>query len=436
MAVTPYKTFASGEILTASDLNSSFTQITSGGADVVFPALELIDLDGFELVFDADADTSITADTDDQLDFKLSGTDYFRMTAGRLMAVAAAIVEAEGAAVASAATTDIWANDGNTVHVTGTTTITSFGTAPQAGAWKKVIFDGALTLTHGSNLSLPGSASVTTAADDVAFVYADTTTQFDVLYFKKDGTATVASAGAASTLTGTTLASNVVSSSLTSLGTITNITVTGGSITGITDLVVADGGTGASTFTDGGVLIGNGTGAVQVTSAGTADQVLTSNGAGVDPSFKTGPKLVQMVSYLTGAVATGTTTMPYDDTIPQNSEGDQYMTLAITPTSTTNNLKISVVWFGSSNANMRFSTALFQDSTAGALAATAIFVSAGSEVITNLTHTMVAGTTSSTTFKVRVGGDTANTTTFNGLAGARRFGGVAVSSIVIEEIRP
>lgn len=102
------------------------------------------------------------------------------------------IIQAEGAAVASAATTDIWANDGDTVHITGTTTITSFGTAVQAGQWKKVIFDGALTLTHGANLSLPGSANITTAADDMAFVYADTTTQFDVVYFKKSGLPTVA----------------------------------------------------------------------------------------------------------------------------------------------------------------------------------------------------------------------------------------------------
>ena len=36
-----------------------------------------------------------------------------------------------------------------------------------------------------------------------------------------------------------------------------NVTITGGSITGITDIVVADGGTGSSSFTQGGVLIGN-----------------------------------------------------------------------------------------------------------------------------------------------------------------------------------
>lgn len=49
---------------------------------------------------------------------------------------------------------------------------------------------------------------------------------------------------------------------------------------------VANGGTGASTLGDAGVLIGNGTSAIQVTGAGTSGQVLTSNGAGVDPTFQ------------------------------------------------------------------------------------------------------------------------------------------------------
>jgi hypothetical protein len=98
------------------------------------------------------------------------------------------IVEAEGAAVASAATTNIWAGDGNTVHVTGTTTITSFGTAPQAGAWMKVIFDGALTLTQGANLNLNGGGgNVIVAAGDMALVYADTTTQMDVFVIRANG---------------------------------------------------------------------------------------------------------------------------------------------------------------------------------------------------------------------------------------------------------
>ena len=51
-------------------------------------------------------------------------------------------------------------------------------------------------------------------------------------------------------------------------------------------LTVPFGGTGNKTNTNHGVLIGQGTSAVAVTSAGTAGQVLTSNGSGADPTFQ------------------------------------------------------------------------------------------------------------------------------------------------------
>jgi hypothetical protein len=49
-------------------------------------------------------------------------------------------------------------------------------------------------------------------------------------------------------------------------------------------LGVAQGGTGAATFTSNGVLYGNGTGAIQATAAGTSAQFLVANGSGV-PTF-------------------------------------------------------------------------------------------------------------------------------------------------------
>ena len=105
------------------------------------------------------------------------------------------INESEGAAVASAATPDIWATDGNTVHITGTTQIDDFADAPRIGARRKLVFDGALTLTHGSGITLPGGANITTAAGDMAEVYADAVNAFRVVYTKADGTAVVASTG-------------------------------------------------------------------------------------------------------------------------------------------------------------------------------------------------------------------------------------------------
>ena len=54
-------------------------------------------------------------------------------------------------------------------------------------------------------------------------------------------------------------------------------TITGGTITGITDLTVADGGTGRSTLTSNGILYGNGTSGVNATAAGADGYILVSN---------------------------------------------------------------------------------------------------------------------------------------------------------------
>lgn len=78
------------------------------------------------------------------------------------------VINAKGADIASAATTDLSTATGNFVDVTGTTTITALGTA-SAGALRTVRFTGILTLTHnGTSLILPGAANITTAAGDVA----------------------------------------------------------------------------------------------------------------------------------------------------------------------------------------------------------------------------------------------------------------------------
>ena len=44
-----------------------------------------LDMNGKEFILDADADTSITADTDDQVDFKVGGSDKLRITATALV---------------------------------------------------------------------------------------------------------------------------------------------------------------------------------------------------------------------------------------------------------------------------------------------------------------------------------------------------------------
>lgn len=150
-------------------------------------------------------------------------------------------------------------------------------------------------------------------------------------------------------------------------------------------------------------------------------------------------QVLQVVNYQTGAVATGTTTIPTDNTVPQNTEGTEFMSLAITPRSATSTLIIQAIVNLAGNAGASsVSAALFQDSTASALAAEC-FTMAGTGYLSQVSmiFKMTSGTTSSTTFKVRAGLNTAGTTTFNGNSGASVFGNVVqYSSITITEVVP
>lgn len=94
---------------------------------------------------------------------------------------------------------------------------------------------------------------------------------------------TAASGTNTTQLATTAFVAGAVSDSLTATTTLTNKTLTsptinGGTISGITDLAVADGGTGRSTLTANAVLVGNGTSGINSVSPSTTDNVLISNG--------------------------------------------------------------------------------------------------------------------------------------------------------------
>jgi hypothetical protein len=148
-------------------------------------------------------------------------------------------------------------------------------------------------------------------------------------------------------------------------------------------------------------------------------------------------RLGQVVTYQTGTAASGTTAIPFDNTIPQNTEGDQYMTLAITPANASSQLIIEVTAFLASNTAQQMCVALFQDTTAGALAVAAETTTAANVAsMIPMKYVMTAGTTSATTFKIRCGGNNAGTTSFNQINGIQAYGGVMQSRITITEILP
>lgn len=164
--------------------------------------------------------------------------------------------------------------------------------------------------------------------------------------------------------------------------------------------------------------------------------ILTAGAIAAIP-YKSGT-VVQVVNAQDAAVATGTTTIPFDNTIPQNTEGTQFISASITPTSASNKLLITATLNASSGTgDRRITAALFQDTTANALAVRTIQATSAQATVAfplGLAYYMTAGTTSSTTFKIRIGANAASTITFNGESASGLFNGTFFSSLTITEI--
>ena len=149
-----------------------------------------------------------------------------------------------------------------------------------------------------------------------------------------------------------------------------------------------------------------------------------------------GGGIVQVVNTQTGALAQGTTQIPFDDTIPQITEGFEVMTRTITPKFATSKLLINVVTHLSADQNSLPVTALFEGTTADAIACSFShqYGLADYPKVHNFNHFMTAGTTSQLTFRVRIGMNQSGDVTFNGRNESRRRGGTLASSITIMEI--
>lgn len=147
--------------------------------------------------------------------------------------------------------------------------------------------------------------------------------------------------------------------------------------------------------------------------------------------------IVQVLSASNSGVLDGSLSIPYDDTIPQQTEGLEVETLLLTPTAVGNLLIITCQSNISSDGTTSIvgSMALFNDSTANALASVSEIMSDTSATLPsqlNLRHIFTATDTIPTTFKIRVG-PTSGDFTVNGANGVRRMGGVYFTRIDIME---
>jgi hypothetical protein len=168
---------------------------------------------------------------------------------------------------------------------------------------------------------------------------------------------------------------------------------------------------------------------------GTPASGVLTNCTGVSKAALPAGSVLQVVNYQIGTVMTGTTIIPRDDTIPQITEGTQFLSLAITPTSATSNLYFNIVLMGTSSIADWIVTALFKGATASAIASTTQYcVSATASAPGIFNYFMASGTTASTTFTVRAGPRAAATITINGNGGTQFLGGTCYSSITITEI--
>ena len=145
---------------------------------------------------------------------------------------------------------------------------------------------------------------------------------------------------------------------------------------------------------------------------------------------------VQLVESHYYDVATGTTAIPQDNTIPQITEGNEYMSVTITPTNASNNLIVRSTGLYDGNTNQHVQIALFKEGTNNALSATRMGIGNTGSGNATLYYKGAAGTTSPIKFSVRAGQNDGGVTTFNGFNSARILGAVEfVSYIEVTEVK-
>jgi len=145
----------SGSGFTFATTNKGVKLLFADGTNVVDTGIGSVgtyDLDGGELTLDADSDTSITASTDDQIDFELAGADDFTMTANAFNVLTGSHATFADSANAKFGTGNdmLMYHDGSNSYITNAT-----------GALKLA------TETSGIALTIGHTTSETTVADNL-----------------------------------------------------------------------------------------------------------------------------------------------------------------------------------------------------------------------------------------------------------------------------
>jgi hypothetical protein len=134
--------------------------------------------------------------------------------------------------------------------------------------------------------------------------------------------------------------------------------------------------------------------------------------------------------------------IPFDDSVPQNTEGTEFMTVTVTPSASDKTLLIRMIaWLGeTSNTSNQIAGAVFVDSEADAIISGWLGTAGAGGAVPSLTNGALlledhipAQSTNPRTYRFRAGSDNGNAISVNGVGSTRRLGGTAISYLEVWE---
>lgn len=195
---------------------------------------------------------------------------YYNATDGTLRKATVGAISAAGASGVNT----VFGRTGTVVATSGDYDGVAFG---QTGLLVKGATSNGLTIKPNETLSAARTLNIITGDASRTMTFGGDWTS----------TSTVSFTGAFSTAGAVTHAGAFTQTFTATGNTSVTLPTSGTLLSTAAAVTVAQGGTGAATLTNHGVVIGQGTGNVAATGAGSAGQVLMSNGPSADPTFQT-----------------------------------------------------------------------------------------------------------------------------------------------------
>ena len=189
MALSRVKTWASGEVLTASDLNGEFNNILNNGTSLVSPFTAAVDFDGNTITLDAAGNTTVVSSTSVSWNFTSGVKSGSPVTTGSTGAWAGQTYTDSATAGSGTATAHVFHNfaqpglAATNASVTTTDAATvRIGGAPTAGTNQTITNAWALWVDSG-DVRLDGSLTIGDAAADTLTINAETVSQPNIPCF-------------------------------------------------------------------------------------------------------------------------------------------------------------------------------------------------------------------------------------------------------------